>query len=230
MTILPSISSAYVCAMRRRKYHTLRHLPPFFMYLAKRKELARPMSANSPLYELGNYHVLGRIHYFVPYHPSPLHPGRVLTTFGAISLVIEVLNGHRRVLRRGADAVPGRRCKGRGRRLLQAALIMQLAVVALFVALAVMFQARAASTAPSSTYFDARAPLRRPPTGRPPRVVLLRLPLRGHPLMLAGQQRAAAQRPPSPPTSTSRATTASPRSPAPDTGTSPVRSVRNGQG
>jgi hypothetical protein len=34
---------------------------------------------------------LGRILFFVPYF-SPLHPGRTLTTFGAISTVIEILN------------------------------------------------------------------------------------------------------------------------------------------
>src|SRR4051794_40424114 len=43
----------------------------------------------SPLYELGNYYILGRILYFVP-HCSPIHPGRVLTTFAAISSIVEV--------------------------------------------------------------------------------------------------------------------------------------------
>ena len=46
-----------------------------------------------PLYELSNYFMLSRILYYVPYH-SPLHPGRVLTTFGAISMVVEALNGN----------------------------------------------------------------------------------------------------------------------------------------
>ncbi|KAI5925611.1 RTA1 like protein-domain-containing protein [Camillea tinctor] len=95
--------------------------------------------AAPPLYELGNYHVLGRILYFVPYH-SPLHPDRVLTTFAAISLVIEVLNGI------GASYVAVRtlapEVQRTGQTLLQAALIMQLVVVALFVVLAGTFQAR----------------------------------------------------------------------------------------
>jgi len=42
-----------------------------------------------PLYELGNYYILGRILYYVPQH-SPMHPGRVLTTFAAISGIVEV--------------------------------------------------------------------------------------------------------------------------------------------
>ncbi|PSN72316.1 RTA1 domain protein [Corynespora cassiicola Philippines] len=45
-----------------------------------------------PILELANYHVLGRILYYVPYF-SPLHPGRTLTTFGAVSFVVEVMNG-----------------------------------------------------------------------------------------------------------------------------------------
>ena len=46
-----------------------------------------------PLFELANYYMLGRILYFVPYC-SPIHPGRVLTTFAAISIVVEALNGN----------------------------------------------------------------------------------------------------------------------------------------
>lgn len=36
--------------------------------------------------------MLGRILYYVPYY-SPIHPGRVLTTFAALSMLIEALNG-----------------------------------------------------------------------------------------------------------------------------------------
>lgn len=35
--------------------------------------------------------MLGRILYYVPYY-SPIHPGRVLTTFGFVSALVEVLN------------------------------------------------------------------------------------------------------------------------------------------
>ncbi|WVN88930.1 uncharacterized protein L203_104145 [Cryptococcus depauperatus CBS 7841] len=45
-----------------------------------------------PLVELGNFHILGRILYYVPYY-APLHPGRTLTTFGALQLIVEMLNG-----------------------------------------------------------------------------------------------------------------------------------------
>ncbi|KAI1856486.1 uncharacterized protein JN550_013799 [Neoarthrinium moseri] len=93
--------------------------------------------AAPPLYELGNYYVLGRILYFVPYH-SPIHPGRVLTTFAAISMVIEALNGN------GAAYISNQSLpeekRNMGKALLQAALIMQLVVLILFVTLATYFQ------------------------------------------------------------------------------------------
>ncbi|XXG96869.1 hypothetical protein Hte_003160 [Hypoxylon texense] len=44
-----------------------------------------------PLLELANYHVLGRIFYYVPYFP-PLPPGKVLSTFGGLMAVVEALN------------------------------------------------------------------------------------------------------------------------------------------
>lgn len=48
------------------------------------------MSAiNRPLLELANYHILGRSLYLL----LPIHSGRNLTTFGALSAAVEVLNG-----------------------------------------------------------------------------------------------------------------------------------------
>ncbi|KAI9150430.1 RTA1 domain protein [Paramyrothecium foliicola] len=45
-----------------------------------------------PILELANFHALGRILYFVPYH-SPMHPGRMLTTFGSVASLVEIFNG-----------------------------------------------------------------------------------------------------------------------------------------
>ncbi|KAI1759005.1 putative RTA1 domain protein [Hypoxylon sp. FL1150] len=44
-----------------------------------------------PLLELANYHVLGRIFYYVPYF-APLPPGKVLSTFGGLMALVEILN------------------------------------------------------------------------------------------------------------------------------------------
>ncbi|KAH9904576.1 RTA1 like protein-domain-containing protein [Xylariomycetidae sp. FL2044] len=95
--------------------------------------------AAPPLYELGNYYVLGRVLYFVPYH-SPIHPGRVLTTFAAISMIVEALNGT------GASYVANQSLtfdrQETGRVLLKIALVMQLVVVCLFLLLASFFHVR----------------------------------------------------------------------------------------
>lgn len=90
-----------------------------------------------PIYELANYYILGRILYFVPSY-SPIHPGRVLTTFAAISMVIEALNGN------GASYIANQSLsenkRNIGEALLKAALLMQIIVVVLFIALASYFQ------------------------------------------------------------------------------------------
>ena len=93
----------------------------------------------SPLLELANYQILGRILAYVPYH-SPIHPGRVLTTFAFISAAVEALNGNG-VAYSVNQSLPADK-QALGRALLKAALVIQLAVLALFVLLAVVFQRR----------------------------------------------------------------------------------------
>ena len=46
-----------------------------------------------PVYEGANYIILGRILYYVPYL-SPLHPGRVVTTFMGLDLAVAVLTAN----------------------------------------------------------------------------------------------------------------------------------------
>ncbi|KAI0836795.1 RTA1 like protein-domain-containing protein [Hypoxylon sp. FL0890] len=89
-----------------------------------------------PIYELCNYYMLGRILYFVPYY-SPIHPGRVLTTFAAISTVVETLNGLG-VSYESNRSLP-EDIQQTGQSLLKASLILQLIVVTLFVILAATF-------------------------------------------------------------------------------------------
>jgi hypothetical protein len=95
--------------------------------------------SSSPIYELANYFILSRILYYVPYH-SPIHPGRVLTTFGFISTIIEALNGN------GAAYVANTSLPQKkqeiGHSLLKSALILQLVVLSLFVVLAITFHRR----------------------------------------------------------------------------------------
>ncbi|KAF4468994.1 Rtm1p [Fusarium albosuccineum] len=95
--------------------------------------------AAPPLLELQNYHILGRILYYVPYH-SPIHPGRALTTFGFISGIIEALNGW------GASYSANQSLTDKeiatGHALIKTSLIMQVVVAVLFITLAAVFHRR----------------------------------------------------------------------------------------
>ncbi|KAK7426335.1 hypothetical protein QQZ08_007236 [Neonectria magnoliae] len=86
-----------------------------------------------------NYHILGRILHYVPYH-SPLHPGRVLTTFGFISGVIEALNGWGASYSANQSLTDGEIATGHA--LIKTSLILQIIVAVLFIALASMFHRR----------------------------------------------------------------------------------------
>ncbi|TGO49040.1 hypothetical protein BOTNAR_0447g00050 [Botryotinia narcissicola] len=92
--------------------------------------------AAPPIYELVNYFILSRILYYVPYH-SPLHPGRVLTTFGAISAVVEALNANGAA--RLANSSLSEDAQETGRSLLKAALCLQLGILGAFIFLAAYF-------------------------------------------------------------------------------------------
>lgn len=92
-----------------------------------------------PLLELANYHILGRILYYVPYH-SPIHPGRVLTTFGMLSTVVEVLNALG-VSYIANPELPESTIK-LGHILMKVSLIAQVLVITVFCFLAVIFQQR----------------------------------------------------------------------------------------
>ena len=101
--------------------------------------LTHSSNHDRPFYELANYIILGRILYYVPYH-SPIHPGRVLTTFGAISGIVEALNGNGASYSSNADLPESKQEIGRD--LLKAALIIQLGIITSFVMLAVYFHRR----------------------------------------------------------------------------------------
>ncbi|TPX09583.1 uncharacterized protein E0L32_009184 [Thyridium curvatum] len=92
-----------------------------------------------PLYELANYYILGRILYYCPYY-SPIHPGRVLTTFTGLSILVEALNANGAV--NTANTTLPASTQATGRALLKAALVLQLAIIVTFAGLAVTFHVR----------------------------------------------------------------------------------------
>lgn len=97
------------------------------------------LSIARPLLELQNYHILGRVLYYVPYL-SPLHPGRVLTTFGFISAIVEALNGW------GASYSANQSLSDEevaaGHALIKSSLIIQVFVLISFILLAATFHRR----------------------------------------------------------------------------------------
>jgi uncharacterized MAPEG superfamily protein len=101
----------------------------------------RISSLHSPLLELANYHVLGRILYYVPYL-SPLPPGRILSTFGGLMGVAELLNSLGIAL--SSNRKTGRTQQELGSQLTIAALAIQLIVILIFVIIGIIFHRRCA--------------------------------------------------------------------------------------
>lgn len=92
-----------------------------------------------PILELANYHVLGRILYYIPYF-APLHPGRTLTTFGFLSGIVEVMNAI------GVSYIANKNLPDGltnfGHALMKTSLILQVVVIVLFCLIAGIFHRR----------------------------------------------------------------------------------------
>lgn len=104
--------------------------------------VAANIKAGSPLLELANYHVLGRILYYVPYF-APLPPGRVLSTFGGLMLIVELLNALGVALKSNPSSSAGQ--QHTGGHLTIAALSIQVIVILIFIILAAIFHRRCAN-------------------------------------------------------------------------------------
>ncbi|KAL9468414.1 hypothetical protein ACSS6W_010108 [Trichoderma asperelloides] len=92
-----------------------------------------------PLLELSNYHVLGRIFYYVP-HCAPLPASKVLLVFGGLMALVEALNGVGASLSANPSASPG--TQKLGSHLIMAVLVIQLIVITIFVCLTAIFHTR----------------------------------------------------------------------------------------
>ncbi|KAF2433394.1 putative RTA1 domain protein [Tothia fuscella] len=95
-----------------------------------------------PLLELAIYHVLGRIFYYVP-HFAPLAPSRILSTFGALMALVEVINALGVAFSQNPSSTPSKHQLIK--HLTIAALAIQLGVVAIFALLAITFYRRCAN-------------------------------------------------------------------------------------
>lgn len=96
-----------------------------------------------PLLELANYHILGRIFYYVPSF-APIPARRVLSTFGGLMAVVEMLNALGVAL--ASNPVSQLTSQKLGKSLTIAAISIQIGVIAIFLALAGLLQWRLAQS------------------------------------------------------------------------------------
>lgn len=91
-----------------------------------------------PFYAVAEYFILGRLLAYVPYH-APIHPGRVLSTFLFLSMLVEVLTANGAANSSGTSEA-GKRAAGLA--CLQGALILQACIEALFFSMVVVVELR----------------------------------------------------------------------------------------
>lgn len=92
-----------------------------------------------PVYTGADYFIFSRLLYYIPYL-SPMHPGRVFTTFVGLDIIVEVLTGNGAANALNAKNTPA--AKQAGLNLVKASLLLQLGLFAAFVLLVVIFHLR----------------------------------------------------------------------------------------
>ncbi|KAI9679207.1 MAG: hypothetical protein M1817_005226 [Caeruleum heppii] len=95
--------------------------------------------AAPPIYASVNYVILGRVLYYIP-HLSPIHPGRVITTFLGLGVVIEALTANGAILL--ADTSRSPRSVRLGGNLIKVSLLLQINIELCFVSILAVFHAR----------------------------------------------------------------------------------------
>ncbi|RVX70068.1 hypothetical protein B0A52_06240 [Exophiala mesophila] len=92
-----------------------------------------------PVYQGANYFIFGRILYYLPYL-SPLHPGRVWTTFITLDTIDGILAGNGAAIAANPDNSPGK--LNTGKILVKLSLFLLLAMFLAFLALIIIFHRR----------------------------------------------------------------------------------------
>lgn len=95
--------------------------------------------AGPPIYQGADYFILGRLLYYIPYL-SPIHPGRVVTTFIGLDTIVEILTGNGAANAVNTSLSPGKRRIGTN--IIKASLIMQVVLFFAFVSLVIAFHLR----------------------------------------------------------------------------------------
>lgn len=107
-------------------------------YFARRQDKTDSPSIR-PIWAGANYFVLARLLYYIPWL-SPIHPGRVLTTFVGIDLLIEVMTGNGASRVANASASKGERKIGVY--LIKVSLILQACTFGAYVAILAIWHVR----------------------------------------------------------------------------------------
>ncbi len=139
--MLKSTSPPPSSSSSRREPSFLAPIPSHCLQSLRKTKVTNHSELTRPVYAGANYFILGRTLYYVPYL-SPIHPGRVVSTFIGLDVLVEILTGS------GAPKVVNLDNPGQiaiGAALIKAALVMQLGIFLGFVAVAVTFHVRCVS-------------------------------------------------------------------------------------
>ena len=134
--LLPWSAALFVAGLILREYNVRGHLDNLNIFIASTVLLF----AAPPVYSGADYFILGRALYYIPYL-SPLHPGRVWSTFIGLDVVIEVLAGNGAAQFANASNTPESRKVGMD--LLKASLILQVILFVAFASVIAVFHMRA---------------------------------------------------------------------------------------
>jgi hypothetical protein len=134
--LLPWAAVIFVVGFILREYSVRGNQDNLEIFIAS----AVLLFAAPPVYSGADYFILGRTLYYIPYL-SPIHPGRVWTTFVGLDIVVEAITGNGASLLANQSLTETRRNIGLS--LIRASLIMQVVLFALFASVVVLFHMRA---------------------------------------------------------------------------------------
>lgn len=134
--LLPWAAALFVAGFILREYNVRGHLDHLPIFIAS----AVLLFAAPPVYSGADYFILGRALYYIPYL-SPLHPGRVWSTFIGLDIIVETFAGNGAALATNSS-LPARR-REIGVDLIKASLILQLILFSAFNAVLAIFHIRA---------------------------------------------------------------------------------------
>jgi hypothetical protein len=134
--LLPWSAALFVAGFILREYSVRGHLHNLDIFIAS----AVLLFAAPPVYSGADYLILGRALYYLPYL-SPLHPGRVWSTFIGLDVIIEILAGNGASLFANPSITPKRQKLGMD--LVKASLILQVILFFAFASVVAVFHMRA---------------------------------------------------------------------------------------